>query len=123
MRGWLRERVDAACEGLLRHRGREHEDPLSRLRDAPAGTAAPAEAPPPELIELVRAEKARHYATWPATSLPALGGKTPREAVRSAAGREQVDLLLRECEHHESREPEDVRFDFGALRRELGLER
>lgn len=119
----LRERVDAACEGLLRHRGREHEDPLSRLRDASAGTTAPAEAPPPELIELIRAEKARHYATWPATSLPALGGKTPREAVRSAAGREQVDLLLRECEHHESREPEDMRFDFGALRRELGLDR
>ena len=119
----LRERVEAACDGLLRHRGRAHEDPRARLQDTSAVTAAPAEAPPPKLIELIRAEKARHYATWPATSLPALGGKTPREAVRSAAGREQVDLLLRECEHHESLEPEDTRFHFGALRRELGLER
>jgi len=41
--------------------------------------------------------------------------------VRTQAGREQVDLLLKECEISEARQPEGQRFDFSDLRRELGL--
>jgi hypothetical protein len=44
-----------------------------------------------------------------------------RAAVRTKAGREQVDLLLKEFEAGEARLPEDQRFDFSDLRRELGL--
>ena len=48
---------------------------------------------------------------------------TPREAVRTAAGREDVDLLLREMENMEGRLPESARFDFSELRRKLGSTR
>jgi len=119
----LRARVEAACEGLLRHRAREHADPVPGLRHAPDAPAQGGdETPPPELAELVRAEKARHYATWPDTPLPALGGKTPREALRSGSGRERIEVLLRELRLLESREPEATRFDVQALRAQLGLD-
>jgi hypothetical protein len=65
--------------------------------------------------------KRRHYADWLDQPLPALGGKTPRVAVRTKAGREQVDLLLKECEIMEVQQTEGQRFDFSYLRRELGI--
>ena len=53
--------------------------------------------------------------------IPALGGKTPRQAARSRAGRKDLDLLLRHIEHGESAQPEGSRFDVSAIRDELGL--
>ncbi len=53
--------------------------------------------------------------------VPTLGGKTPREAARSAKSRRELDLLLRDVENHEQRLPEPARFDMRRLRRELGL--
>jgi hypothetical protein len=50
-----------------------------------------------------------------------LGGQTPRAAVRTKAGRAQVDLLLKEAELAEARGPKGQAFDFSILRRELGL--
>jgi hypothetical protein len=39
-----------------------------------------------------------HYRRWLDMSLPVLDGRTPREAVRSADGREMVDALLLDLE-------------------------
>ena len=66
--------------------------------------------------------KQRHYADWPDHNLPALGGKTPRQAIATARGREEVDVLLKEMEQHEQRAPQGAVFDFSMLRRELGVE-
>ena len=52
----------------------------------------------PEVQAQVRDMLARHYAAWVDESLPALKGKTPREAVRPAAGREKVDALIKDIE-------------------------
>ncbi|MEN8182082.1 MAG: SEC-C domain-containing protein [Myxococcota bacterium] len=117
----LRGRVEAACGGLIRHRAREHADPLS-----PAVAAAtpdlPPEAPPPEAAQLLLDFKRRHYAEWLDQALPALGGQSPREAVRTAQGRNAVDVLLKDMENHEHRASGQDAFDFRALRRELRLE-
>ena len=118
----LRQRVENACGDRLRHRAREHVDPTS-----PRVQAAHREVPTlplesPEGTELLRAYKERHYADWIDHPLPALRGQTPREAVRTKAGRERVDVLLKELENHESRLAEGARFDFGRLRAELNLE-
>ena len=68
--------------------------------------------------------KARHYATWPDERLPALKGRTPRQAVRTTAGRTAVLELIRDMENDEAREAKagHPAFDFSVLRRELGLE-
>jgi hypothetical protein len=73
--------------------------------------------------EIVLSYKAKHYAGWPDEPLPALGGRTPRQAVRSISGRRAVEELLRDFENSEERERLEGRpaFDFGILRRDLGL--
>jgi hypothetical protein len=117
----LRARVETGCGGLLRHRAREHADPLSsaRPRSRAERESAP---PPPEAEEALREFKARHYAHWLDTPLPSLGGKTPRQTARNKRGREQVDLLLRSIENAERRAGGGAPFDFGLLRRELGMD-
>jgi hypothetical protein len=117
----LRRRVEEACGDLLRHRAREHSDPLSPAVRASA-PELPTEPPPPEVARLLLEFKERHYATWPDEPLPALSGKTPRQAVRTAQGRDAVDVLLKEIENHERRWEGAGAFDFSRLRRELGLE-
>ncbi len=49
--------------------------------------------------EIVLKVKAEHYAKWVDESLPALGGETPREAVRSEDGRRKVRDLVRGIEN------------------------
>jgi hypothetical protein len=117
----LRARVEAVCGGRIRHRAREHADPLSS-RAARGRASAPPEPSGPEVEKLEREWKQRYYADWLDQSIPALGGKTPREAARSAQGRSALDVLLKEMENHEQRSTSGARFDFSVLRRELGLE-
>lgn len=49
----------------------------------------------PEVQAHLRDILTRHYEAWVDEKLPALQGKTPREAVRTAGGREEVDALIR----------------------------
>ncbi len=120
----LRGRIEAACGGRISHRTREHSDPLAlleRRQEQPAREPSAAVIPADEANALAQEFKRRHYADWSDHPLPALGGKTPREAVRTKAGRAQVDLVLKEGEMMEARGPEGQRFDFSILRRDLGL--
>jgi SEC-C motif len=52
----------------------------------------------PEVQAHLRDILTRHYDAWVDERLPALLGKTPREAVRTAAGREKVDALICDIE-------------------------
>lgn len=70
---------------------------------------------------MIREMKERHYAGWADQPLPALRGRTAREAVRTARGRERVDALLKSIEHGEAMLPAAERFDVSPLRRSLGL--
>jgi hypothetical protein len=117
----LRARVEAACGGRIRHRAREHADPLSS-RAARGRAGAPPEPSGPEIEKLQREWKQRYYADWLDQSIPALGGKTPREAARSAQGRNALDVLLKDMENHEQRAAPGAAFDFAEIRRQLGLE-
>jgi len=120
----MRKLLEALLGSLVRHRAREHSDPLA----PPPREAGAAEAPSPplpssdEMDRIILEMKTKHYSDWADQPLPALGGETPRTAVRTKPGREQVDLLLKENENLEARLPEGERFDFTRIRRELGLE-
>ncbi len=123
----LRSRVEAACGELIRHRMRELADPLSEVgplasgaRGAPSGIPEPAELTP-ELQKTLRDTKSELYAGWADAALPALGGRSAREAVAQPGGREKVDRLLQQMEFDEASQPEGTRFDFSAIRRDLGL--
>jgi hypothetical protein len=71
--------------------------------------------------EVVRGYLERHYSTWPDVALPALGGKTPREALASKAGRADVEALIRDMEHRSHDSAMEGAYDFDDLRRSLGL--
>ena len=117
----LRERIEAACGDLIRHRARDHSDPLSSAQP-PAEFGSGASAAPPEAQQLVLEFKAQHYADWLDQPLPALARATPRQAAETPSGRSEVDALLKEMENLEQRMPADERFDFSQLRTELALD-
>jgi len=64
----------------------------------------------------------KDFLGWLDLPLPALCGMTPREAVRTKEGKDRVDVLLKDLENHECRLPEEERFSFSGMRRELGLD-
>ena len=121
----LRERIEIVCADLIRHRAREHSDPTFQLRQEGESTdrgGPPVDIPPADAKRLIREFKDKHYADWADQPMPALQGRTPRQAVQTKTGRDQVDLLLKDCENHEARMPEEQQFDFSRLRSELGLD-
>lgn len=76
----------------------------------------------PEVRALLDAMVARHYEDWVGQKIPALGGKTPRAAMKTADGREMVEALVRDMERNNSRQPQPVDEGvFRALRERLGL--
>ncbi|MBM4117723.1 hypothetical protein FJ251_08260 [bacterium] len=117
----LRKRIETACRFLIAHEARETQDlpPLASDDDARKGLRA---VPDLDDQEVALEFKRRHYATWPDHPLPALRGKTPRQAARTAQGRRDLDTLLKYPENMELRAEGEAGFDFRALRRELGLE-
>jgi hypothetical protein len=116
----LRRRIEEACSGLIRHRSRDHTDP--RALSQRAQPEAPiSDLPPEKKQRLIRTLKERHYGDWPDQPVPALAGKTQHQAAPTRRGRDQLDLLLRQFEHHEARLPVAERFDISRLRALLGL--
>jgi len=104
----------------VRHLTREVGDPLSMLRHG-----GDVDVPGPEIPDDVQRKlqhdyKQRHYADWADTPLPALKGKTARQAVKTKAGKKAVISMLKDFENREARNEHP--FDFGFLWKDLGLE-
>jgi hypothetical protein len=76
----------------------------------------------PEVQQALQQFLAAHYESWPSEKLPALGGRTPFEAVKSPAGRAQVEALVAQIERDSGNmpEPPDPAI-FRNLRERLGL--
>lgn len=72
--------------------------------DLGPGDAGEAETDlPPMTGELMEQVYEQLYHDWPDQPLPALGGETPRQAIRTPEGRERVVELLKNYEHGETR--------------------
>jgi hypothetical protein len=63
------------------------------------------------------------YAKWPDMKIPGLGGKTPRQAVKNAAGKRKVAEILKDIENTEARKRKsgEYGYDVARLRAELGI--
>jgi hypothetical protein len=57
---------------------------------------------PPEIQALLRDHLTKYYRQWVDIGVPALGGQTPRQAVKTKDGREMVETLLLDMERRES---------------------
>jgi hypothetical protein len=98
----------------VQHLTREITDPAGHLARSGGGqggnntgrTPRPSRASTPDLPPEVIAQAIeqvlhRHYANWADERIPALGGRTPRQAITTPAGLERVKGLLREYEEGE----------------------
>ena len=68
----------------------------------------------------------RHYANWPDEPIPALGGRTPRQAILNVQGMERVKGLLRSYEDGEVQQAAQQgrrEFSYQFLWNALGLKR
>jgi hypothetical protein len=100
------------------------ESALRERRTAPA-PASPVDVLPEELARVMREMQDRHYRDWLDTQIPALRGKTPREAARSASLRPLLIDLLRTMENHQARDVQRGQpgYDMTWLWSELGIAR
>jgi hypothetical protein len=105
-RAWFEGVAGAAVQHLTR----EITDPAGQLARAGGGdtgrtsrsssTSTP-DVPPEAFAQAIEQVIHRHYANWADEMIPALGGRTPRQAVTTPAGLERVKGLLREYEDGE----------------------
>ena len=77
----------------------------------------------PEVKEQMQAFMQKQVESWVHQKIPALGGRTPLQAVRDPDGKEMVEALLLDWERRKERNvpPNQIRPDIGALRRLLNL--
>ena len=77
----------------------------------------------PEIRRQVEAEVQKQVEGWVRTKVPALGGRTPMQAVADPDGREMVEALLQGWERQNEVQTNAgiVRPDINALRRLLNL--
>ena len=82
------------------------------------------EIPPDIARQLMRDHMDKHYLETLDAPIPALGSKSPRQAVHTAAGREKVIDWLKLLENHSARHDEGpiTEYDFSWMWAELGLE-
>jgi hypothetical protein len=78
---------------------------------------------PPEVMKELAAQMQTEVEAWVHTKVPALGGRTPMQAVADPDGREIVEALLLGWERHFEKpgSPGAFRPDIDAVRRLLGL--
>jgi hypothetical protein len=77
----------------------------------------------PETRKFLQATIQKQTERWVHEKIPALGGRTPIEAVRDPDGKEAVEALLAHWERHDETEvsPNLIRPDVSAIRRLLNL--
>jgi Protein of unknown function (DUF2384) len=127
-RAWF----EAVAGTAVLHLTREIVDPVSAMSQA-GGADKRAHAPqpitgvPPEqLAQAVEQLMRRHYANWCDEPIPALGDRTPRQAMATPAGLERVKGLLREYEdgeRHQSAAQGRPPFSYQFLWDALGISR
>ena len=89
------------------------------------GPSDAADEIPPEIArQLMRDHLDKHYRETLDAPIPALGGKSPRQAVRTAAGRAKVIEWLKMLENRSAGHGEGpiAEYDFGWIWVELGLQ-
>jgi hypothetical protein len=117
--------IDAAGELL--------KQPLTRIRtveqmmaeERPARPQRGVDEIPPEIARQVALEYMdRHYRETLDAPVPALGGTSPRQAVRSATGRGKVIEWLKLLENRSAQHRDDpiAKYDFSWMWAELGLQ-
>jgi hypothetical protein len=128
----IREEIEQRLGSRAIHVGTETESPEQMLKKAKQGNALRGAEEKideddlmrdPEVRRQIKAQVQKQIEGWVRTKVPALGGRTPLQAVADPDGREMVEALLQGWERqNEVPGPAGiVRPDINALRRLLNL--
>jgi len=119
-----RAMLEGALGSLVEHRADSIQDPEVAVQQhrSRGGSAKEDEVPEDVQRQVVGEYLRDYYARWLDDEIPALGGKSPRKAVRTKRGKAQVEEMLKELENGLARQVGGDAVDVSALRRELGLE-
>jgi hypothetical protein len=126
----IRAIVESALGEHARYRATEVRSMEHLLREAKSGARKRSVAADesaelmarPEVQAHLKTMFAAHYEDWATEKLPALGDRTPLEAVRTPEGRERVEALLADIERRSAGFPSSPDPDtFRRLRERLGL--
>ncbi len=104
---WAKARLAELVGDAIRLRADVVEDPMAKLRSMPEGRhaqEASSEIPPEVQTRLVGQMLHRHFTAWLDQQIPALDGRTPRQAASDVLLRSKVIQLLREIENIQDRE-------------------
>lgn len=100
---------EAMARDAVQFLSRELSDPKGALADTSTTRRQKPDRPAPHLppdtmAELIEKAIRQSYVNWPDERIPALGSKTPRQAIKTPAGLERVKGLLRGYEASETRQ-------------------
>lgn len=98
----IRKEIEKRLKGQVTHQKTEVESVESML-NKPSDEPDEAPYPPmtPELQEIMDQSLDAHWKKWIDEKIPALGGITPRQAVKSKDGREKLMALLDDFERRD----------------------
>jgi hypothetical protein len=101
----LRQEIDGRLGDSARFKVDEIQDLGAMMSRHEAGTAERKQSKEheelmqlPEVQEQLAAMISKHWEGWVDQKIPALGGKTPRQAIKTTDGREAVEALLQDAE-------------------------
>jgi len=128
----IRAQIERRLGILVTHQRTVTQPPDAMLRKAEGSRTTPKIASEarseglsaqPELDPQVREEIQRHFENWIFQKVPALGGRTPLEAVGDPDGKEIVESLLLDWERQNEKTADPGVFhpDINAIRRRLQL--
>ena len=127
-----RERAERGCALLSSRLGKmvgtpltSHQDVEKMLQEHPADIASEADLPPEVAEEVIHAYLDDHYRRTLDDPVPALDGRTPRQAAKTKKGRAQVTDWLKRLENSEQRRAASQGqkpYDTAWIWRELKLE-
>ena len=104
---WAKARLTELVGEAIRLCADVVEDPMAKLRAMPEGQRPKedsSEIPPDVRTRLVGQMLHRHFTAWLDQQIPALDGRTPRQAARDILLRPKVIQLLQEIENIQDRE-------------------
>jgi len=122
-----RKIIEGAVGEAVRYRATVHEDVKHALEQRRRPPTPEPRSPLPPQVEAAALQQfyEQHYRQWPDQSLPALKGKTPRQAAGLKTLRLKLIALLKDMETRQAHEALEgcTLYDFSWLWQELGLQR
>jgi len=126
----MRHKLESGLSGLVSHKKTSCKYPSDILSSGKAAVSGRRQAPdvldledfPEEVQAGIKEQIDKMHMKWADTTVPALGNRTPREAVKEPEGKEMVIRLINDWENMQSRmKDHQFVFDFNKLRSSLEL--